>query len=220
MKNLILKAVTFLLLLNSCGNETIGYYKKEPLPKDLSYNITEDKSNDALEKNQLTVQISKKITIGQIATLAEKFYSSKPKQRRFYIFYLLPGMKDGSGAWATSHFDPELNIQILGSTTEQDNTATELINDVDGDIIGEWHEEQFTSSNYIILKKDNKTFIKILFKNGQSLEEELKEKKVRTGTRYDYKDDGFNGEYFVLNSDGELEFYNSKNKKFTTAGKR
>lgn len=221
MKNLILTVVTSVILLASCDSGTIVKYKKEPLPDDFTYNILEDRSNEALEKNELTVEINKKITVEQIATLADKFFSSKSKQRRFYIFYLLPGMKAGSGAWATSHFDPELEIEIIGSTSQQDDNSDKLADAViDGDVIGKWHEEQYTSSNYVIYKKDNKIFIKTIYKSGQVSDEELKEKKVGNGTRYDYKEGGFNGEYFIINSDGGLEFYNSENKNFTTASKK
>lgn len=218
MKNLILTVFTVFFLLVSCDSGTIGKYKKEPLPDNFSYNIIEDNSNIALEKNQLTLEINQKLTEGQIATLAEKLFNSKEKQRRFYIFYQLSGMKNGSGAWAISHFDPELDIQILGSTSEQDENASKISEqEIDGEIIGKWREEQYTSSNYIIYKKDNKTFLKTIFKNGQTSEEELSEQKVQNGLKYVYKEGGYSGEYFVLNSSGDLEFYNNENKNFTTA---
>src|ERR1039458_10482874 len=38
---------------------------------------------------------------------------------RTFISYYLPGMKVGSGAWATSHFDPDLEICILGVRSEE-----------------------------------------------------------------------------------------------------
>jgi hypothetical protein len=221
MKNLILIVLMTVLFLASCDSGTIGKYKKEPLSDNFSYNVIEDKSNVALEKNQLTLEINQKLTEGQIATLAEKLLNSKEKQRRFYIFYQLSGMKKGSGAWATSHFDPELEIEIIGSTSQQDDNSDKIADAViDGEVIGKWHEEQYTSSNYVIYKKDNKIFIKTIFKSGQVSDEELKEKKVGNGTRYDYKEGGFNGEYFIINSDGGLEFYNSENKNFTTASKK
>jgi len=221
MKNLIFTVMTSVFLLTSCDSGTIGKYEKEPLPDDFTYIILEDRSNETLEKNELTVEINKKITVEQIATLADKFFSSKSKQRRFYIFYLLPGMKVGSGAWATSHFDPELEIKIIGSTSQQDDNSDKVADAViDGEVIGKWHEEKYTSSNYVIYKKDNKIFIKTIFKNGQVSDEELKEKKVGNGTRYDYKKGGYNGEYFILNSESGLEFYNSEGKNFTTASKK
>lgn len=218
MKNLIFTTVTTVLLLSSCESETIGKYKKEAFPDGFEYNIIEDASNEFLEKNELTVEINQKITEGQIATLAEELFNSKPEQRRFYIFILLPGMKNGSGAWATSHFDPELQIQILGSTSEQDKNANAKANEkIDGEIIGKWREELYTSANYIIFKKDNKIYLRTIYKDGQTVDEELKEKNK--GTRFDYKNGGYNGEYFVLNDKGELEFYNTENKNFTTATK-
>lgn len=215
-----LTVFTAILLLVSCDNGTIGKYEKELLPGNFSYNIIEDKSNVALEKNQLTLEINQKLTEGQIATLAEKLFNSKEKQRRFYIFYQLAGTKNGSGAWATSHFDPELDIQILGSTSQQDENANKVSNkQIDGEVIGKWREDQYTSANYIIYKKDNKIFIKTIYKNGQTSDEKLTEKKIKNGVRYDYVEDGYNGEYFVLKQNGGLEFYNNENKNFTTATK-
>ncbi|MBO9702517.1 MAG: hypothetical protein J7604_20065 [Sporocytophaga sp.] len=219
MKKLFLITVAIISFLTSCDS-TIGKYKKEALPDDFTYKVIEDNSDEALEKNQLTIEINKKITIEQIASLADKLFSSKPKQRRFYIFYLLPGMKSGSGAWAISHFDPDLDIQIIGSSVLEDQNANKISDAViDEEIIGKWREEQYTSSNYIIYKNNNKIFIKTIFKSGGTSDEELKEQKVKKGIRYDYKASGYNGEYFILNAAGELEFYNSENKNFTTATK-
>jgi hypothetical protein len=221
MKNLILTLVTSILLFASCDNGKIGKYKKEPLPSNFSYKIIEDKSNDKLEKNQLTIELNQKLTEGQIATIAEELLNSRKKQRRFYIFYQLSGMNSDSGTWATSHFDTELDIQILGSTSQQEENANIISNEqIDGNIIGKWREEKYTSSNYIIYKKDDKIFIKTIFKNGQTSDIELTEKKTKEGVRYNYKEGGYNGEYFVLNINGELEFYNSENKNFTTAIKK
>lgn len=220
MKNLILTTVTTILILSSCGSGTIGKYKKEPLPDGFSYKIIEEKCDSVLEKNELTVLISQKLTEGQIATLADKFYNSKPKQRRFYIFYQLSGSYSEASAWATSHFDPELDIKIIGSTTQEDlNSEKQSDESINGEIVGKWREEQYTSSNYIIYKKDNKTILKTIYKNGQTSEEEMVEKKSKNEIRYDYKGGGYNGEYFILNSAGSLEFYNSENKNFTTARK-
>ncbi|WP_353170025.1 hypothetical protein [Flavobacterium sp.] len=220
MKNLIFTIFTTLFLLVSCDGGKIGKYQKEPLPDNFSYNIIEDKSSDALEKNQLTLEIKQKLTEGQIATLAEELLKSKNNQRRFYIFYILSGMKNGSSTWATSHFDPELDIQIIGSTSKEDENSNKISSEqIDGEVIGKWIEEQYTSSNYIIYIKENRTFLKSTFKNGQTSEEELTDLKVQNGVKYFYKEGGFNGEYFILNLSGDLEFYNSENKNFTSASK-
>ncbi len=216
MKYLITLFIACILLSCNQTSTKIGKYNKASLPSDFLYKILEDKSNDALEKNELAIEINKKISIEQIATLADELFSSKKKQRRFYIFYLLPDMKIGSGAWATSHFDPELEIQIIGATTEQENTMKKTANSVDGEIIGKWYEEQYTKSTYVLFKKENKIFLRTLFSNGQTNDDEMViiekgQKKV------EYKKGGYNGEYFILNADNTLGFYNSEDKNFTTA---
>lgn len=217
MKKLACLLFAFTLLI-SCGENTkIGKYTKEALPESFSYEIIKDESNTAIEKNQLEVEISEKLTEGQIATLAEELYNSKDQQRRFYIFYKLKGVENSVAAWATSHFDPELKIDITGSTTAEDLNKDKLSEKIDGEVIGKWDENKYTFSNLIIYKKDNKTFIKTVFKNGQTSDEELKESKTEKGIRYDYKNGGYNGEYFILNNQNGLELYNSENKNFTTA---
>ena len=226
-------AVITILILTSCDNKTSSTttkpdnsnttsvtndsYTRAPLAEDFSYKVIEDKSNEALEKNELTVEINKKITTEQIATLADKFYSSKPKQRRFYIFYLLPGMKKDAGAWAISHFDPQLKIEILGATVKEEIASKKLVDEVEGKVLGKWHEEQSTSADYVMFKKDGKTFMKMIFKNGQTIDDELKVKKVNSGTRYDYKNGKYHGEYFIVPANGTLDFYSKENKKFATA---
>jgi hypothetical protein len=36
------------------------------------------------------------------------------KYERVFICYYLPGMEVGAGAWATGHFNPELEVKVLG----------------------------------------------------------------------------------------------------------
>ncbi len=213
----ITSLIAIIIIANWGDSSKIGKYTKEELPKDFSYNIVKDESNVALQKNQLEIELNQKLTEGQIATLAEQLFNSKEKQRRFYIFYKLKGVENSVAAWATSHFDPELEIGIIGSTTEEDVNKDKLSEKIDGKVVGKWDENKYTFSNLIIYKKDNKTFIKTVYKNGQTSDEELKESETEKGIRYDYKDGGYNGEYFILNNENGLELYNSENKNFTTA---
>lgn len=237
-----MKKITSILftifLLVSCGENTkIGKYTKEALPENFYYEIAKDESDALLEKNQLTVEISEKLTEGQIATLAEELYYSKDNRRRFYIWYKLKDV-DNSFAWATSHFDPELEIFINGSTTEEDIKKDKLLEEIDNEIpingstteeeklskkndseiIGKWDENKFSFTNLIIYKKDNKTFLKTIFKNGTILDDEIIENKTSGGIRYDYKDaESNNNEYFILNSEGMLDIYDPIDGKYTTA---
>lgn len=196
----------------------LNTYKKESLPPDFVYTIVKDNSNEALGKNEVEVEINKKLTIDQIATLADRIYESKPLQRRFYIFYFLEKYKKGDHAWAISHFDPNLEIEILGSSMLQDSTSGKIVANFKGDIVGKWYERDYTNSTYILYKLNSKKFMKTVFKDGEEMDEELIEKKVPTGLRLDPKEKT-NGEYYILSNKDILEFYDEENKKFTSASK-
>jgi len=193
-------------------------FNKEELPENFEYRIIKDESNPNIEKNQLQVEINQKLTEGQLATLAEELYNSKDKQRRFYIFYNLKGNENTLMAWATSHFDPELEIAINGSTNAEDNKLQPEAQKVKDNIIGIFNEEDYTFSLYTIYENNGKTFIRTTLKGGESMDNEVEKINSKNGVRYNYKEDISQGEYFILNND-ILEFYNSENKKFTSANK-
>lgn len=206
------------LIFGGSSSATIGNYTKEDLPENFEYRIIKDESNPDIEKNQLKVEINQKLTEGQLATLAEELYNTKDKQRRFYIFYNLKDNQNPFMAWATSHFDPELEITINGSTnTENDQMLTEA-KKVPGNIIGIFNETDRIYSIYTIYENNGKTFIRMTFKDGESMDNEVEKVNSKNGIRYNYKEDVSQGEYFVLNND-VLEFYNSENKMFTTGSK-
>lgn len=217
--------LVILLFIFSCKNSNttnssavIGKYSKEPLPNNFEYKILEDRSNDALEKNQLIIEINKKLTVGQIATLAEKLYSSKKKQRRFYIMYYLPKMNVGA-AWAISNFDPQLDIQIIGSTEEEERKSKNVNTQIDGEIIGQWYENQYSSASYILYIKNNTTFLYSLYKDGSSSNNEILKTKVGKTYRLDQKPTNQHGEYYIISESGDLEFYNKEDVMFTSAPK-
>lgn len=210
MKKVIYILTTILLI--SCGDSsTIGMYKKEPLPVNFSYKIIEDNSNNALDKNQLAVEISEKITIEQIATLADEFYSSKPKQRRFYIAYFLSGKENKADVWAVSNFDPELKIDIIGSTEKQDIKTSEA-SDIKGTILGKWRSDESLMGATLILytNSESKLKMRINFKDGRELEREINKSSLNGKTCY--RDDNKHGEYYILESNGNLGMYGNDGK--------
>jgi hypothetical protein len=213
-------AIFFIVLIKCTGgSSTIGKYTKEELPKDFTYQITKDESNVVTDKNQLYVQLNEKLTEGQIATLAEELFNSKEKQGRFYIFYSLKSAEDAHVYWATSHFDPELEITINGSTLAEENLVKKNTGKVDGKVIGNFYEEELSSSSYTVYENNNKVFIKSISKDNVSAINEMKRSTVETGIKLEYVNDSFNGEYFILTIDNKLEFYNKNNEKFATGQK-
>lgn len=218
----ILIILTLFIHLTSCNEnvkqeetETIGKYQKESLPADFSYNIRKDLSNTNVDKNELYIEINKKITIGQLATLADKLFKTKDKRRRFYLFYYIKG-SDNSTAWAISHFDPDLKIEIIGTTESEETQLKKSDPKIDGKIIGHWYEEKYTSASFILFEKKKKLFMKMTFKDGSSSTDEMTRKKSKGGYRLIEKEGNAHGEYYIYYDNGNLDFYNSEDKKFTT----
>lgn len=211
-----LAIIAFVVNLLISESDTIGKYKKEELPQEFEYKIITDDSNKNLDKNQLEVEINKKLTEGQIATLAEELFNSKEKQSRFYIYYDLNDESNNRiNNWAISHFDPELEISINGSANIQDNQMLLEAKKVDGNIIGIFDESEATASFYTLYEKSNKVYLKTSFKNGQSMIEELERTTTNKGVRLNSREEK-NGEYFILR-EGVLDFYNKENIVFASA---
>lgn len=231
MKNYIYFAFG-LFLLASCGQSSdkpiesdISSEKvqqEKTLPDD-SYKILSEIENVNSELNinkcNIEIELKEKRSKEELTIIANKLHETRMSYDKLWIFYYLPGMNVGSGAWATTHFTPDLQVDILGTTTEEEIKLNEKANDFDGKLIGEFYEQQFTSASYTVYEKNNKTFIKMTFKDGSSANDEMKRKPVKKGTRFDYKAGNSSGEYFILTKSDILEFYNKENKMFTSANR-
>lgn len=203
---LLITSIVIILIASSCN----------PIPPDVKYDIISIVRNDTLKKVNIEVQLNKKVDKYVLKSIANEIKSDSTlvNFNKIWIFYYLPDMKIGSGAWATTHFTPDLEINILGSTAKQDKKTIEKAQGIEGNIIGKWKEEQYTSSVYVIYQKDTQIFIRTIYPNSQISDESLIMNREGNITRYDYKEGGYNGEYFKI-ADGILEFYNSENKLFT-----
>lgn len=66
-------------------------------------------------KLSLDIRLDKKESENTLTKLANELHKKQIKKyKRIFICYYLPDMIVNAGAWATSHFDPNLRIKILG----------------------------------------------------------------------------------------------------------
>ena len=215
-----------LLTLTSCGDlpkektekstDTKILSADTTLPTDLTFKILKENINDSISKCNLDIELNRKVSEQELTNLANKLRGTRTKYDKVWIFYTLPNMKVGSGAWATTHFTPTLEIKILGSTEKEESNTNNAANVVDGKQIGKWYEQQATSATYLYYEKDKKFFMKTIFKDGTSMEAKMNPKKVSNGLQLTDPEDT-HGEYYIISKSGELEFYNKDNKKFTSA---
>ena len=88
---------------------------KETSFEGIGYTIIEKESMGSI-KLSMDIRLEHEVSEGFLATLALKLRQDEPvKYDRMFICYYLPEMTPGSGAWATSHFNPNLEVTILGN---------------------------------------------------------------------------------------------------------
>lgn len=236
MKNLACILIG-LFFLSSCGqssnsnteNSTTENEKEQEtlnqqteMINDDSYKIISEIKNVNPEfdinKCNIEIELKEKISKEKLILIANNLRKTRTTYDYVWIFYYLPGVKVGAGAWAYTHFTPNLEVEILGTTADEEAKQKENAGNVDGKIIGKFYEQQYTDGTYTVYEKNNKTFIKVVYGDGSSDDEEMKKSTVSNGTRFDYKDGSGNVRgYRILTKSGILEFYNAENKKFTTA---
>ncbi len=182
--------------------------------------VIEESPSEVFKKVNVNILLSEKLDKNQLKEIAEKIrkFEDKDKFTRLYIFYYLEEYKIGSGAWAYTHYEPELEIKIIGATKREEEECRKKALSVKKNTIGRWYEEQNTmGTSRVLYRKDEKVFLKIFYKCGQESINELKEQKVSNGIKFSYKGKGaYNGEYYILFERGELGFFNKENKQYTT----
>lgn len=188
--------------------------KKSNFPEDVKWKITKEEPNLNLSKNNIEVHLNKKIDKEVLQEIAIKIREDRTEYERLWIFYYIPNMTEGM-AWATTHFTPSLEINIIGSTENQD-LITSKTTDIEGEILNKWRSEKSLMGGTLVLFKNSsqKKIMRITFKGGSKMESEIVESNLKGKIKY--QDDNENGEYYILESNGNLGLY-GKNGKFDEA---
>ena len=175
----------------------------------VSYTIIEKTSMRSI-KLSIDIRLEQKVSKDFLQKLALKLRQEEPiKYDRIFISYLLPGMTPGSGAWATSHFNPNLKVEILGWPIEEEKALMSKPKDLSGEIMGEWIDESPFGAKYTLLKRTGKIIMIRKFKDGSGSEEEMIQKKQSGKLRFEEKGGNDFGEYYLIESNGQLAIYDN-----------
>ena len=202
MKKLLIYLTLGLLI--SCGNSITTE----------NFTIIKEDKNERLEKVTIDVRLDKEINKVELKKIGLKIKEDRPEFEKFWIFYFLPEHKTGNGAWAITHFKPELEIEILGATQEASKEMNET--KVSGTILNIWNDNDAIMPNKIYLVNENdKLFIKTIYaKNKYSdaseIINEVTEVKKSGLIRYNYSND--HGDYYVVEKNGNLGLYDDEGK--------
>jgi hypothetical protein len=173
---------------------------------DFTYEIIKTERRGDI-KCMLTVTLSERISEQQLRRLALELRSKETKQYdRMFITYYLSGMEIGAGAWATSHFNPDLDVRILGMTAEEEKSLLTDKTKAAGKIIGVWIDDFL--GKVTIVQKGSEHIINKKYKDGSASTEPLIGYKVQGKPAF--KEEGNTlGEYYIIEESGELGVYDS-----------
>ncbi|GGI92412.1 hypothetical protein [Legionella impletisoli] len=177
----------------------------------LKYKVVKDVYNKALKKCNVTIVLSQKITKTKLIKIGKQLKAERPHCYRLWTFYYTSNMKIGSVAWATTHFTPDLEVDIFGSTAEEDLSIQKL-SATNNSILGQWKSEQTLMGAIITLyKSDNGDFrIKTVFPDKSISDEKVVKSSQNGKIRYD--DNNTHGEYYIIEDNGNLGFYGNNGK--------
>jgi len=201
MKNLISKTFIYaiIIMIASCsGQNALEKYNCKILDTETMKTI----------KKTIYIQIPEQLTELQLKEIATQMRNENNNYERLFIFYLLPDMKIGSGSWATTHYNTDLEINIMGA----DKKAEETMKTADlpeGEIIGKWYDKTpYMEHSVIIFKIDSKFKMKETYKDGSVNEKDLQFTKVDRKSKFVYENDF--GEYLLIENDGRLGQYDKE----------
>jgi hypothetical protein len=204
-------AAAILFLLAACGSPD------EPVQRpaeDAEQSATSaDVAIEVLEENtipgarrSLDVRLSQRVSEGELREIAQRLMERDPNPYdRTFIVYYLPGMEPGAGGWATSHFSPDLEIRILGTTEEQEKALGESAEEIaTEERIGLWVGDQpYLPARITLYRKEGETFILRTYADGSGGSAEVIETQTSSGQRY--HEPGSGGDYVLVTPSGFLE---------------
>ena len=175
------------------------------IPSDVTYSIISENEFHQF-KHSIDVRLNKKVSEQVLRSIAAKLKELERKNyERTFIAYYLPDMKVGSGAWATTHYDPDLEVRILGLTLEEEKKLTQEAMSQSHDTVGIWMDDRpYMGSTITIYRENGKLYLEMKYKDGSDSTDEMTEIHSAIGTKLMEKNGNPHGEYFVLDSKGDL----------------
>ena len=162
-------------------------------------------------KRSVDVRLKSKVSEDELEKYAQTIKDNgKASYTRTFISYYLPDMNVGSGAWATTHFNPDLDVKVLGLSLKGEQKFDETPKDNSREVVGIWFDERpYVGAKITIYKKESKLFIDTVYKDGSGSTEQLKESNVGQSRRLEKLEKSSFGEYWMLTNGGELEIYDN-----------
>jgi len=172
-------------------------------------------------KATIDIRLERKVSEDFLKKLASKIREDEPKKfDRIFLSYYLPNMTYGAGAWATTHFETNLKVKILGTTIKEEgillNEPKKILYD---EIIGEWFDDSpYVAGKYTFIKKSGKIFMIRKLNKGRKkgTKIEMIQKNQSGRIRFEEKKKrNDSGEYYLIEKNGNMSVYDNAGHIFT-----
>ena len=174
------------------------------VPATATYSIIQTNIVTGIRKS-IDVRLDEEVTEDALRAIALELKSGDSRHyERTFIVYYLPGMPAGAGGWATTHFDPALEVRILGLARQEEraDAGGPLVSTREN--IGTWLDD-VTGNQIVMYSEDGKSYVEQYFKDGSFLKDELVEKPSPSGQRLESKSGSELGRHWVVDSFGDLQ---------------
>lgn len=196
---LLALASAFLITFNAAQAESKGNAGYSVIHEETMQNV----------KRSIDVRLEQRVSEAELKDIAQALKNKEKKRyKRTFISYYLTGMEVGAGAWATTHYNPGLEVKILGVTAEAAKKASNasLAQNTSRDTIGVWLDDRpYIGATVTIYRESSKLYVESKFKDGSTLTEEVNEIQTPSGTKLVKKGGNPHGEYRILDKEGNLQ---------------
>jgi hypothetical protein len=176
------------------------------VPSSFPYSINSETTVPGV-KRSIEVRLTRKASAEDLRLIALELKAKDPRRYdRTFITYYLPHMAVGEGAWATTHFNPDLDVKILGLTTEEADALSAAPAPQGQELIGRWLDESpLVGGRISIVRERGKLYLENVFKDGGSGRQEVTETKSPLGRRFDALEKPRSGDHWILDFSGNLQ---------------
>lgn len=177
---------------------------------DVEFEVIKDISDPY--KRTVEVMLPERVSEKQLTTLAKHLH--EPRDGNTFIGYYIEDEGDYA-YWATTHYDPEMTVRIIGSTQAQEQETESAFEDADYNIVGKWRVNRGYSSIITILEEGGNKLLIQRFQDGSEMNEPLQEREVGGNTQLSDEGGRQIGEYYIIGEDGRLQFWSDNGNYYT-----
>jgi hypothetical protein len=182
-------------------------------PVNINFKILSDESTGSARK--VEIQLEERTDTSKLAIIAKRVKATEQREyERTFIGYRLKD--EGDSYWATTHYNPALEIKILG-TTQRDHLLLQKKVVTQENVFGSWLVQRGIEHKLVAYRKNGSVFIKAIYSSGEN-EEQFEESSLKAGIKLQDESGKDHGEYYLINQNGDLEFW-SENGNYYTAKK-